>query len=319
MLITRFVVWMFSGVMMVLGAGTASGQDYPNKPLRIVTATAGGGGDFVARIIAQGISGPLGQPVIIDNRAAGFTPGLIASQALPDGYTLLVTGTNHYVSTLLRPAPYDPIKDFSSISIISIEPNVLAVHPSVAATSVKELIALAKAKPGVLNYSSNGVGSSTHMSTEIFKTMAGIDIVHIPYKGTAQAVTDLVSGLVQIRIGSINLVAPHFKSGKLRALAVTSTQPSARLPGVPTVAATVPGYDFTSGVFIFAPTKTPVAIINRLNQEVVRALNLPDVKEKIFNTGQEIVASSPQELATYLKLDITRIGKVIKDLGIQAD
>ena len=254
MLKPRYVAGMFSIGLMAVGTSVVHGQNYPHKVIRIVTTTAGGGTDFLARIIAQGISGPLGQPVIIDNRAAGFTPGLIASQASPDGYTLLVSGTNHYISTLLQKAPYDPIRDFSPISLISIEPNVLALHPSVAANSVKELIALAKAKPGVLNYSSNGIGASGHLGAELFKTMAGVDIVHIPYKGAAQAVTDLLSGQVHMRFGSLGPVVPHFKSGKLRALAVTSIGPlRCFLEVLPY--GNGAWHEFTSGAFIFAPAK----------------------------------------------------------------
>ncbi len=305
--------------LLVPGAHAASSQDYPNKVIRIVTTTAGGGTDFMSRIIAQGITGPLGQPVVIENRPAGFTPGLIVSQASPDGYTLLVSGTNHHLSTLLRKAPYDPIKNFAPVSLVSIEPNVLTVHPGVAANSVKELIALAKAKPGVLNFSSNGVGSSGHLGGELFNILAGIKIVHIPYKGAAQAVTDMLSGQVHLRFGSLGPAVPHIKTGKLRALGITSTKPSALLPGVPTVAATVPGYEFTSGAFLFAPAKTPEPVIKRLNQEITRTLNQPETKEKVFSSGQEIVAGSPQELAAYLKGDMERIGKVIKDLGIHEE
>ena len=311
--------WMCLGSLIFMGAGVAWGQSYPHKPVRIVTTTAGGGTDFLARIIGQGISGPLGPPVVIDNRPAGFIPGQIVAMAPPDGYTLLVSGTTFYVATLLQKSPYDPIAGFAPISLVSLEPNILVVHPSVAANSVKELIALAKAKPGVLNYSSQGPGSPSHLAAELFNSMAGVNLVHIPYKGVPQVLADLLSGQVQIRFGSLGPVVPHAKSGKLRALAVTGTQQSALFPGLPTVAATVPGYEMTSGAFIFAPAKTPAAVVNRLNQEVVRVLNHPETKEKVFSSGQEIVASSPQELAAYLKSDMERIGKVIKDVGIKAE
>ena len=196
---------------------------------------------------------------------------------------------------------------------------MLVVHPSVTANSVKELISVAKAKPGVLNFTSNGVGSSGHLGAELFKAMAGVSMVHIPYKGTAQGILDLLAGQVHIRFGSLGPVVPHAKSGKLRALAVTSVKPSALFPGLPTVAATLPGYEFTSGAFVYAPAKTPAAIIKRLNHEIVRFLETAEAREKIFASGQEIVASSPQELAAFLKSDIARMGKVIKDVGIRAE
>jgi tripartite-type tricarboxylate transporter receptor subunit TctC len=311
------VIWSLA--LLLGGAGVAIAQSYPYKPIRIVTTTAGGGTDFLARIIGHGISGPLGQPVVIDNRPAGFIPGQIVAMAPPDGYTLLVSGTTFYVATLLQQAPYDPIAGFSPISLVSLEPNILVVHPAVAANSVKELIALAKSKPGVFNYSSQGSGSPSHLAAELFNSMTGVHLVHIPYKGVPQVLADLLSGQVQIRFGSLGPVVPHAKSGKLRALAVTGTQPSALFPGLPTVAATVPGYEMSSGAFIFAPARTPAAVIDRLNQEVVRVLNQPETKEKVFSSGQEIVASSARELAAYLTSDMARIGKVIKGAGIKAE
>ena len=241
------------------------------------------------------------------------------SRASPDGYTLLVAGSNHHQATLLKKAPYDPIKNFAPVSLLSIEPNVLTVYPGVAATSVKELIALAKAKPGVLNYSSNGEGSSGHLGTELFNSMAGVKMTHIPYKGAAFATADQLSGEVHVRFGSLGPVVPHVQTGKLRALGVTTPKPSALLPGVPTVSATLPGYEYTSGAFIYAPAGTPAPVIKRLSDEISRALLQPSAKEKVFSSGQEIVAGSPQDHAAYLKSEMQRWGKVIKDLGLQTE
>ena len=320
MLLLRCVVSILSVGLTILGAGTVSGQDFPNKPIRIVTAGAGGGSDFTARLIAQGISAPLGQPVLVDNRGGGIIQGEFLSKSPPDGYGLTVTGNSFWIGPLLQKTPYDVVKDFAPISLISREVMVIAVHPSLPVKSVKELIALAKARPGALNYSSATLGSPQHLGAELFKSLAGVNIVNVPYKGGAPAITAVVSGEVQMSLIDSGAVAPHVKSGRLRALAVTSADPSALAAGLPTVAASgLPGYEATSMTAMFAPGKTPAAIINRLNQEIVRVLNLPDVKEKFLNAGAEIVASLPEQAAATLKSDIAKWSKVIKDAGIKAD
>ena len=321
MLILPFVVRMFPLGLMVLGAGVVSGQDYPNKPIRIVTAAAGGGSDFMARQVAQGISGPLGQPVIGENRGGGIIPVDYVSKAPPDGYTLLVQGAVAWVAPLLlRKAPYDMVRDFSPLSLLVKEVYLVAVHPSLPVKSVRELIALAKTRPGELNYSSSIAGGSGHLAGELFRSMAGVNIVHVPYKGTAASITALISGEVQLTITDAGLMTPHVKSGKLRALAVTSAEPSALVPGLPTAAASgLPGYEAVGRTGIWAPAKTPAAIIERLNQEIVRVLNLPDVKERFFNAGVEPVGSSPEQFAAIVKADIAKLGKLIKDAGIKVE
>ena len=318
MLTPQSLLWTLSIAVSVLGADAVSAQNYPNKPIRFVTGAPGGGGDFVARLMAQGLTGPLGQPVIVDNR--GNIPGEIVAQALPDGYTLLVDSSSFLIGPLLQKMPYDAVKDFSPISWVVMSLNILVVHPSVPANSVKELIALAKAKPGQLNYGSGGAGSSTHLAAELFKSMAGIDIVRIPYKGAGPAMTALIAGEVQMVLGSAGSVTPLMKSGKLKALAVTSAQPSALFPGLPTMAATgVPGYESVAIHGIFAPVKTPASIIRILNEEVVRVVNTADVKEKFFKAGLETVGSSPEQFAAAIKSDLARMSKVIKEAGIKAD
>jgi tripartite-type tricarboxylate transporter receptor subunit TctC len=315
----RFVLWTISVGMIVLGAGVASGQTYPNKPIRIVTTGTGGGNDFIARLIAQGITGPLGQQVIVDNRA-GIIAAETVAKALPDGYTLLVIGSSLWIEPLMRAnVAWDPVRDFLPITLAERSPNVLVVHPSVAAKSVKELIVLAKARPGELNYASNAIGGSSHLAGELLKAMAGINIVHVPYKGTAQTFNDLLASQVQIMITSLAAVTPHVKSGRLRALAVTTAQPSALAPDLPTVAATVPGYEAAGMTTVFAPAKMPATIIDRLNQEIVLLLNRADVKEKLFNIGAEAIGSSPQDFAAAIKSDMARLGKVIKDGGIRVE
>ena len=306
--------------LLVLGAGVACGQDYPNRPLRMVAAgTPGSGGDFVARLVAQGLTGSLGQQIIVDNRPAVIAPETVA-KATADGYTLLVYSGALWTAPLLEKMPYDPVRDFSLIILVSTSPNILVINPSVAATSVKELIALAKSKPGALNYSSAETGGTAHLGAELFKSMAGVNIVRIPYKSGALALNDLINGQVQVNFASAGAVAPHLKSGRVRPLAVTSPAPSSLFPGMPTVAASgLPGFESIIRHIMIAPAKTPVAIIKRLNQETVRVLNDADVKEKFFNSGLEVVGSSPEQLAATMKSEMARLGKLIKDANIRAD
>ena len=317
MSIPHFVTGILWVVVGVLGAGAVSGQNYPNRPVRIVCSQPGGGGDFAARMISNAISGSLGQQVIVDNRAS-VLPGEIVAKAPPDGYTLLLDAASFWIGPLLQETPYDPVRDFLPITLTDKSPSVLVVHPSVPVNSVKELIALAKAKPGTLNYGGPGPGSTPHLNTEMFKSMAGVNIIYVPYKGSGPAVLGLIGGEIQMMIGTAASVSTQIKAGKLKALAVTSPQPSALFPGLPTIAASgVPGYDseFIQGVF--APAKTPGAVINRLNQEMVRALKSAEVKEKYLNAGIETVGSTPEEFAAAIKSSIAKWSKVIKDANIR--
>lgn len=307
-------------ILTVLGASTVCGQTYPTKPIRIVTSDPGGGNDFTARLIAQGLTVSLGQQVIVENRPAGVIPGEIVSKARPDGHTLLLYGNNLWIGQFLQNTPYDPVRDFSPITMISRAPNVLVVHPSVPANSVKELLALARSRPGELNYASGSIGSSSHLAAELFKHMGGVNMTWIPYKGGGPAMTALIGGQVHLSFGTAAAVAPHTKSGRLRALAVSSAQPSALLPGLPTIAASdLPGYESVAIYGIFAPAGTPESLINRLNREIVLVLNGAGVKERLFNAGAEIVGGSPQEFAAAIKSDSIRVGKMIKDAGIRVD
>ncbi|MBI4189744.1 MAG: tripartite tricarboxylate transporter substrate binding protein [Betaproteobacteria bacterium] len=309
--------------LISLGANMVYGEDFPNKPIRIVTSNPGGGSDFVARVIAQGLTSNLGKQVIVENRggAGGIIAALTVAKGLPDGYTLLLYASNLWLLPYLQDnVPYDPVRDFLPITLADSSPNLLVVHPSVPVNSVKELIALAKAKPGALNYAQGALGSPPHLSAELFKAMAGVDIVRIAYKSSGPAIFDLIGGRVQLMFSVPGAATPHVKSGKLKALAVTSAQPSDLFPGMPTVAASgVPGYVTESNHGLFAPAKTPVTLINRLNQEIVRVLKQPDVKEKFLNIGVEPVGGSPKEYAAYIKSDMAKMGKVIKDAGIRAD
>ena len=311
--------WMLTIAVLLFGNGVASGQSYPTKPIRIIAAEVGGGADVVARIVANSMSVPLGQPVIVENRPASLNGEMVA-KATPDGYTLLLASSTFIFAPLFRKEPYDPVKDFSPITMLAKAPNIIVVHPSVPVNSVKELIALAKAKPGVLNYASGGAGSSIHLAGELFKNMAGVDIVRVAYRGSGPALNALLGGQVQVMFATAASAAPHLKSGKLKALAVTGHQPSALVPGLPTVTASgVPGYEFEALYAISAPAKVPAAVIKRLNNDLVRVLNQADFKEKFLNSGVEAAPSSPTELATVIKSEIVKIGKLIKDANIRAD
>ena len=317
--LSHFLGWIFPVGLIVVQTGAVSGQDYPSKPIRILTSAAGGGSDFTARQIAQGISGPLGQPVVVDNRGGGIIAAEVVSKSPPDGYALTVQGAALWIVPFLQKAPYD-VSDFSPIVQTERIVFIVAVHPSLPVKSVKELIALAKARPGELNYASVSIGGSTHLAVELFKSMAGVDIVHIPYKGAATAVPALLSGDVQLMIFDTGVLGPHIKLGKLRGLAVTSAQPSALFPALPTVAASgLSGYETVGMTGLFAPAKTPATIIDRLNQEIVRALNKPEVKERFLNAGLEIVGNSPEQFAATMKADMAKMGKVIKDAGIKVN
>jgi len=313
-------VMMFSVGLLAAGAGVASGQDYPNKPVRMVTAAPGAAGDFVARLVALGLTESWGQQVIVENRGgSGVIPIEIVAKALPDGYTLLVFGTTLWLLPLIQKVSYNPIGDFSPITLAAVTPLLLVVHPSLPVKSIKELIAWAKAKPGELNYASGISGSATHLPAELFKAMAGVNIVRVAYKGGAPAISALIGGEVQVMFATASGAGPHVNSGRLRALAVTSAQPSALFPGLPTVAASgLPGYDAASIMCIFAPAKTPAALVGRLNRDIVRVLNKADVKERFIKAGSEVVASSPKELAAAMKSDMATMGKVIRDAGIRA-
>jgi tripartite-type tricarboxylate transporter receptor subunit TctC len=298
-------------------AQQASG--YPTRPIRVVTAPAGAGNDFMARVISQGLSSTMGQQLVVDNRPAGLIGELVA-KAPADGYTLLAVGSVLWLTPFLQDnVGYDPVKDFSPVSITARSVNLLVVHPSLAINSVKELIALARSKPGQLNYATGATGSSNHLAGELFKSMARIDLTRIPYKGSGPAVNDLISGQVQIMFPTTAAGLPHVRSGRLKALAVTSLQPTPLAPGLPTVAESgVPGYESVVLYALFAPAKTSSAIVNRLQSELVQYLKSAVVTERLSGIGVEPVASSPRELAEAVQSEMTRMGKLIKDARLRS-
>jgi len=316
---TRIFASILSLGMLVLDASVVSGQDYPNKPVHIITLAAGSTNDFIARLIAPGLASGLGQPVIIDNRSVIISLAPIVINAPPDGYTLLSAGSPIWQLPLLQKAPYDPLKDLAPIIMTARSLAVLVVHPSLPVHSVKELIALAKARPGVFNYASGGTGGSGHLTGELFKAMAGVDIVHVPYNGGSAAIVDLIVGQVQMTFDSPSTVMPLVNAGKLRALAVTSAEPSELVPGLPTVAASLPGFESVTDFGVFASAKTSNAIVRRLNQEFDKVLSATGMKEKFLSRGIEITRSSPEQFAATIKSDFSVMGTVIKNAGIQAE
>jgi tripartite-type tricarboxylate transporter receptor subunit TctC len=320
MLNLRNIVLTLTSGIVALSVVSVSAQDYPSRPIRIVTAEAGGGGDFAARVIAQGLLASVGQPVIVDNRPGGLIPAEIVSKASPDGYTLLFLSPLLWTGALMQKAPYDPVKDFSPITLAVSSPTILVVPPALPVKSAKDLIALAKTEPGKLNYGTTGTGTSNHLAAELFKSMAGVDMVRINFKSAAAALNDLIGSRVQLMFATAGSVTPHVKSGRLRALAVTTAQPSPSFPELPTVAASgLPGYE--SGVVygVFAPAKTSKIIIDRLNHEIVRVLNLPAVKEKFLSSGIDTVGNSPEAFARWMKADIDKMSKLIRDAGIKVE
>jgi tripartite-type tricarboxylate transporter receptor subunit TctC len=327
----RHVAWTICIELLIVHAGpaiaqpasTGSGQPYPNKLIRIYTAEPGASTDFSARLIAQNLASKLGQPVVVENR--GGASGTIAVQSTakgsPDGYTLLFYTDSLWLAPFLRnDVPYDPVRDFATITIAAISPNILVVHPSLPVKSVKELIALAKLKPGELSYATGSTASSNHLAAELFKLTAGINMVRIPYKGAGPALNALVGGQGELMFASTNTGWPQVKTGRLRGLAIAGLQPSALTPGLPTIASSgLPGFEAASTNAMFAPAKTPPAIVSLLNQEVVRILNQTDTKEKLSNAGLDVVGNTPDEAAAKIKSEMAKWGKLIRDIGIGAE
>ena len=312
------------GALLIGAAGSMRAQDYPTRTVRfIVPYVPGGGVDFVGRTLAQKLSDSWGQPVIVDNRPGGGTNigSELVARAAPDGYTLLIGGVPNTVNVTLYPKlSYDLIRDFAPVILLDTAPNVLAVHPLVPAKSVRELIALAKAHRGALTYASAGIGSSNHLSGELFRTMAQIEIVHIPYKGGGAAVTDLLGGHVTMYFGTTPSTMPHVRSGKLRALGVTTAKRTRAAPDVPTIAESgLPGYEQSAWHGLLAPAATPQTIIATLHAEVLRVLRSQDVTDRFAVQGIEVIGSSPAEFAVFIKQDIAKYEKLVKTAGIRID
>lgn len=313
--------------LLCLGAllpGAATAQTYPSKPLRfVVTFAAGGGTDLVARAVAPRMSESLGQPIVVENRpgANGAVGAEYVAKSAPDGYTVCVCAAGTMaIGPHLTKQPFDTLRDFAPISPLATSPFIVTVHPSVKATSIAELIALAKANPGKINFGSSGVGGAPHLSTELFKSMAGVDMVHVAYKGLGPAMTDLLGGQIQLMLADIGVVAPHLKSGKLRGLAITGSTRSPVFPELPTVAeAGLPGYAAGTWYGLFAPAGTPAPILARLSAGVREALAVPEIGNALVAQGVEPVAMTPEQFAAFARAEYAKWGGVIRSAGIKLE
>jgi tripartite-type tricarboxylate transporter receptor subunit TctC len=311
--------------LLAVAVGTVLAQAYPSRPIRIVVPFAAGAGvlDIMARLVGQHLGASLGQQVVIDNRpgAGGIVGAEVVAKAEPDGYTLLMGNTALVVSPYLyAKLPFEPLADFVPVTLVNSAPLLLVVHPSVPVQSVKELIAYAKARPGQLNYGSGGVGSTPYLATELLKAMAGIDVVHVPYKGGAPALADLVAGQLTFMIENVPGTMPLVKSGKLRALAITSAQRSPLAPDLPTMAeAGVPDYEMVGWNGVFVAKGTPADIVARLNSDLAKVLRLPDVKEQMATLGAEPGGDSTPAFGAFVKAESARWGRIIKERGIRPE
>jgi tripartite-type tricarboxylate transporter receptor subunit TctC len=300
------------------------GQAYPTRPIHIVVPSSPGAGvtDIMARLVGQHLSGRIGQQIVIDNRpgASGIIGSEVVSRAAPDGYTLLMANVSLVVNPFLYPKmPYDALKDFIPVTMINSAPMLLVVHPSVPAKSVAELIAYAKSHPAQLNYGSGGLGSTPYLAAELFKSLAGIDVLHVPYKGGAPALQDLVGGQLSFMIENMPGTMPYARAGNLRALAITSPQRSELAPELPTMAeAGVPGYEMSGWNGLFAVKGTPPEIVAKLHSEVAKILRTAEVRQELAALGAEPVGDTPEEFAAFLMADMARWGKIIQDKGIRS-
>jgi tripartite-type tricarboxylate transporter receptor subunit TctC len=308
---------------MLYGLNSAHPQSFPSKPVTvIVPAPPGGTADISMRIIAHKLTENLGQQVIVDNRpgAGGIIASQLAVKATPDGYTMLMNYTSHAINpSLYKKMPYDSVKDFTPVTLLGVTPLVLVVHPSVPAKTVAEFIAYAKANPGKLNYGSAAIGGASHMGGEMLKIKAGIDIVHVPYKGGAAAVADLISGQIQMGLDSLLVMQPHIKAGKVRPLGVTNLKRTEISPNMPAIAETIPNYEANAWFGIMAPASTPREIVSRLNSEFMKILRTPETREKLTQQGFEAVGNSSEEYAAFLKKETEKWAEVVRIAGIKVE
>jgi len=311
--------WFVTGCAFSIFAFNAVAQDgYPNRVIRIVTPATGGGSDVLARMIAPTLTESLGQQVIVDNR--GSVAAEIVAKAPADGYTILMDGSPLWLLPLFRNVSWDPLKDFVPLTLAVSSPSMLVVHPSVPVKSLRELIALAKARPGQLNYAAGTIGATPHLAGEQFKVMTGVNVVRVPYKGTGPGMIGLMGGEVEFMFPGAASAWNYVKQKRLKGLAICSLKPSALFPGMQTMSESgLPGYESVSPQGIVAPAKTPPAIVARLNQDLVKALNRADTKQRLGDLGIEVVANSPDDFAASMKKDIARTAKLIKDAGIRVD
>ncbi|HEX6005056.1 MAG TPA: tripartite tricarboxylate transporter substrate binding protein [Burkholderiales bacterium] len=316
---------VLGGLLCAAAAGVLAQQNYPNRALRLIVPLAPGGpSDILARTMAQKMTEGLKQTIVVDNRTgAGGTIGTdIAAKSPADGYTLLLIAAATYTinASLYQKLPYDPRKDLKPVSIMAGAPYILVVHPSLPVKSVRELLALAKARPGQLNYGSGGSGTGPQMAFELFKLKTGVDIVHIPYKGTGPALNDMIAGHVQVALFNMIAALPVVKAGRLRGLAVSGPKRSARIPELPTLSEVgIPGFEEVGGHMIMVPGATPAPIVGRLHQEILKALHSPEVKARLESEGAEIIGNTPEQAAAVLRDDMAKWAEVIRRTGIRAN
>jgi tripartite-type tricarboxylate transporter receptor subunit TctC len=301
----------------------AHAQDYPTKTIRLLNPLpAGGPTDILGRMIAQPVSEALGRQMVTDNRpgASGNIAAEMAAKAAPDGYTLFIAGVGNFAInvSLFRKLPYDPTRDFAPVALLATAPYIVAVHPSMPVATIKELIALAKSKPGALNFGAV-TGNGAHLAAELFKTAAGVNIVHIPYKGAVLATNDVISGFIQMTFASTPGVMPFVKTAKLRAIAITSAKRASTLPTLPTVGEVIPGFEATVWYGLVAPAGTPRAIIDRLNSEIAAAVKTPALRERLIAADYEPAVGSPEQFAAFMKLEIDKWGRAVKLSGARAE
>jgi tripartite-type tricarboxylate transporter receptor subunit TctC len=312
-----------SAVVLLPFTAPAIAQPYPGKPIRFLVGFAPGGtNDIIARMLAQKLTENMGQSVVVENRAGANTAIAteLAARAAPDGYTILLTAPGHATNAALMKLPFDPIRDFAFISLAVESQNLLVVHPSFPPKSVQELIAFSKKHPGKINYASSGTGTTVHLSGELFQFMTGVKWVHVPYKGGGPAAVELLAGQTSLMFGNLPTVIQYARSGKLRALAVTGAKRAPAMPETPTVAeGGIPGYDVTNWFGVSAPAKTPRAIVERLNGEIVRALNAPDLRERLTSQGGDPVGDTPEQFTAFVQNEIAKWAKVIKAAGIKSE
>ena len=309
---------------LAFAAGTACAQAYPSKPIRLVCVFApGGGSDLAARAVAPRLAEVLGQPVVVENRsgANGAVGAEFTARSPADGYTLMVGPAGPMaVAPHLGKLPFDTFRDFAPVSLLATSAFVVTVHPGVKAESVRDLIALAKASPGRLTFGSSGTGGAPQLAGELFKFMAGVNLLHVPYKGLGPAITDLLGGQIQVVFADVGLVTSHLKAGKLRGLAITSATRSTVLPDLPTVAeAGVPGYSASTWYGLFAPAGTPAAIVNRLSEETRKALALPEIRAALAAQGAEAAGNTPEQYAAFVREEYAKWGRVIAEAGIRVE
>jgi tripartite-type tricarboxylate transporter receptor subunit TctC len=312
---------------LLIGCAAAWAQDparYPSRPVRIIVPfTPGAGTDIVGRAVAQSLTEAWGHSMVVDNRpgAGGTIAGELVAKANPDGYTLMLgnVSTLAIARSLYPRLPYDPLRDFAPITLITTSENVVVVHPSVQISSVKDLIAYARANPRKLNYGSSGSGTTSHLGGAMFASMAGVEMTHVPYKGSGPMLTDLLAGQLQLAFSSVPTALPHIKAGRLRPLAVTRLKHSATLPDLPTVHETIPGFDISLWQGIVAPSGTPRVLVAKLNQEIVRRLRAPELKGRLSTLGLDVVGNTPGEFAAYMKAEADKWAGIVKSSGARAD